>query len=759
MHTIPRRAARGWRSAGLAFLAAILALPALAPAQVAADDYRRAYTRPASLHKQVFGLETQYQWAEDGQAFWYRSERSEGTLWRWVDVARRRSEPAFDHARLAVHLRREGGAQVDAARLPLAGARIVGARQRLTFEYGGQAWCYLIAEDRLLPARRAPPSLPVLPWDAARSLEQDLRPVPSPDGALAAYVRDYNLHVFDPRTDQTVQLSHDGDAANYYSSRIQWSPDSRFIAAQRMTAVPAQKLYLTEYAPAQGWAPRLHERDYARAGEPQPLRVPHVFGLDGSVSRPAPELFEQPHLLAGELRWEADSSAVVFDWLARDLRTRRIAALPARGGPVRVLVEETSATYLNRDRHFHHRLADGRRVWMSERDGWNHLYLYAAGEDRVLRQITRGPWYVREVVRVDEQRQEIVFSANGMQPHEDPYLIRYYRVGLDGRNLVDLTPADGMHQAWFSPDGRHLVDTWSKVDAPPVTVLRDGLTGEPLMTLERVDDTALRAAGWQAPEVFTAKGRDGKTDIWGVILRPGNFDPSRRYPVVESIYADPGGQHVPKRFSPSFWWMSGLAELGFVVVQIDGMGTSFRSRAFQDVAWKNLQDAGLPDRIAWIRAAAARHPWIDADRVGIFGASAGGHSAMAAVLSHPDFYKAAFAAAGSHDNRIDKRDWNEQWMGYPVGPEYAAASNVDNAHRLARPLMLLAGAMDGNVDPGATLRVADALVKARKDFELVLLPSGGHTLGDAYGERKRYDFFVRHLYGIEPPPWHEVPWP
>jgi dipeptidyl aminopeptidase/acylaminoacyl peptidase len=261
--------------------------------------------------------------------------------------------------------------------------------------------------------------------------------------------------------------------------------------------------------------------------------------------------------------------------------------------------------------------------------------------------------------------------------------------------------------------------------------------------------TKLLAAGWRPPEVFTAKGRDGTTDIWGVIIRPTNFDPSRHYPVIENIYAGPQGSFVPKTFSPQLG-MQLQAELGFIVVQVDGMGTSNRSKAFHDVAWRNLGDAGFPDRILWHKAIAAKYPWYDIGRVGIYGTSAGGQNSLGALLFHPEFYKVAVSAAGCHDNRMDKIWWNEQWMG-KLGPHYSASSNVDNAWRLQGNVLLVVGEMDPNVDPSSTLQVVNALIKAKKTFDLLVIPGAGHTSGGPYGELKRFDYFVHHLLHVEPP--------
>lgn len=336
--------------------------------------------------------------------------------------------------------------------------------------------------------------------------------------------------------------------------------------------------------------------------------------------------------------------------------------LSAETGEVRTLVEEKHDRYVNYPRNFRHYMADGKSmIWSSERDNWNHLYLIDRREARIKHQITKGEWYVRNVQRIDEETGHIYFSANGMNGDqaEDPYWIRYYRIGLNGKGLTCITPDEGTHTAVYSSDMKYVVDVRSTAENPPVATLRNVEDGSERMILEKADISDLQAKGWHAPEVFSAPGRDGKTPMWGLIHRPSNFDTSRKYPVIEYIYASPGDQYVPKAFTTYNWNATDLAELGFIVVQVDGMGTSFRSREFENICYKNLQDAGFPDRKEWIKSAARRYPQMDTTRVGIFGASAGGQESTAAVLFHPDFYKAAYSSCGCHDNRMDKIWWNE----------------------------------------------------------------------------------------------------
>jgi dipeptidyl aminopeptidase/acylaminoacyl peptidase len=392
-------------------------------------------------------------------------------------------------------------------------------------------------------------------------------------------------------------------------------------------------------------------------------------------------------------------------------------------------------------------------IWASERDGWEHLYVYDGVTGRVKNQITKGNWVVRNVDWVDQANRQIWFEAGGMNAAQDPYFTHYYRINFDGTGLTKLTDADGNHTVSFSSDRKYYIDTWSRVDLPPVAQLRRTADQQIVMDLEKSDASALLVAGFRFPEVFVAKGRDGKTDIWGTIVRPMNFDPAKKYPVIEQIYAGPQGSFVPKTFS-AVSATQALAELGFIVVQIDGMGTSNRSKAFHDVAFQDLGDAGFPDRILWHKAAAAKYPYYDISRVGIYGTSAGGQNSLGGVLFHPEFYKVVVTNSGCHDNRMDKMWWNEQWMGWPLGPQYAASSNVDNAYRLQGKALIIIGEMDSNVDPASSLQVVNALVKAHKHFDMLYIPGQNHGVGVLSDQHYLQDYFVHNLLGVEPPDWN-----
>lgn len=726
-------------------------------AQGTLEDYNRAYSlRQKFSGYQVYHSDVNPHWVTGTSSFWYLQRTPQGNEYLLVDADRQTRRPLFVRDSLAVQLQQSLGRRVDARNLPLDKGNLEASLDVFRFVCDGYNWRYEIAANRLTREGKVPPRGKGRHWMETDD-EKGWGPVTSPDGKYEAYIKNDNIFVRDKASGRERQLSQDGTLSNYYSSYIQWSPDSRKVLSCRIRPVQKRYVYYVESSPRDQLQPKLHQQEYAKPGDELPFKVPCTFHVEtGQRCIPETSLFAHQYSLS-YLRWDADSKSVTFEYNERGHKTYRVLELSAEDGKVRTLIEEKEEKYVNYPLIYRNYLQDGKHIlWTSERDNYNHLYLYDRTTGRPVRQITKGRWYVRGVQHVDEQNQWIYFSANGMNPKEDPYLIHYYRIGFDGKGLVELTPDEGMHQAWFSSDYRYLVDVYSKVDTPPVAVLRDARTGRQVMPLEQADISRLEANGWRAPEVFSAKGRDGKTDIWGVIYRPTNFDPSRKYPVVEYIYSGPGGQHVPKSFSSYNWWMTSLAELGFIVVQVDGMSTSFRSKDFEEVCYKNLKDAGLPDHMAWLQEAARRYPYMDLDRVGIFGSSAGGQEAMSAVLFHPEFYKAAYSACGCHDNRMDKIWWNELWMGYPVDSSYIESSNVEQAHRLERPLMLVVGEMDDNVDPASTMQVVNALIRANKDFELVVVPGAGHTMGDNFGEHKRYDFFVRHLMGVEPPKWNAI---
>jgi dipeptidyl aminopeptidase/acylaminoacyl peptidase len=575
----------------------------------------------------------------------------------------------------------------------------------------------------------------------------------SPDGRWQAFVTNQNVFVREVQSGAESPLSTDGQKDDAYAAdRFHWSPDSKKLVAIRVKAGDERKVYLIESSPKDQLQPKLHNYNYLKPGDRVPIEEPQLFDLGTKTRVPVSnECFTNPWSI-GDLRWTPDSTRFTFLFNQRGHQVLRVVAVDATSGAARPIIEERSKTFIDYSGKFfcHYAERTNEIIWMSERDGWNHLYLYDAATGAVKNQITSGEWVVREVESVDEAARQIWFRAGGVRPGQDPYYVHLCRVNFDGTGLTILTEGDGTHSVEFSPDRKFLLDAWSRVDQPAVTELRRASDGTLACGLERADASALDRTGWRTPERFVAKGRDGTTDIYGIIIRPTNFDPAKKYPVIEEIYAGPQGAFVPKAFGLQMR-QHAIAELGFIVVQIDGMGTSQRSKAFHDVAWKNIGDAGFPDRIACLKAAAARYPQMDLTRVGIYGGSAGGQNSTRALLSHGDFYKVAVSDCGCHDNRMDKVWWNEQWMGWPVDESYVRSSNVADAYKLTGKLLLVVGELDRNVDPASTMQVVNALIKADKDFELLVIPGAGHGCAETpYGSRRRMDFFVRHLLGVEP---------
>jgi dipeptidyl aminopeptidase/acylaminoacyl peptidase len=590
------------------------------------------------------------------------------------------------------------------------------------------------------------------------------------DGKWEAFIQNFNVFVKPVGGKEAgVPLSMDGSEGNYYSLRtIAWSPDSKKLVAYHTRPGYDREITYIESSPTDQIQPKHTTVHYAKPGDTLDIAYPVLFDV---ASKKATEidrtLFPNPYAISGPVWWK-DGRGFTFEYNQRGHQAYTVVEVDAQTGRARPLIAEESKTFiyysnlgpgLSAGRKYRHDVNDGKEIiWASERDGWEHLYLYDGMTGKVKNQITKGNWLVRNVDYVDDAKRQVWFEAGAIDPKQDPYFTQSYRINFDGTGLTKLTDADGTHTVTFSHDRKFYTDTWQRVDLAPVAQLRRTSDQKVVTDLDKGDTSALLAAGFAFPEVFVAKARDGKTDIWGTITRPLHFDPSKKYPVIENIYAGPQGSFVPKTFSavaPD----QAMAELGFIVVHIDGMGTSNRSKAFHDVAFKDLGDAGFPDRILWHKAAAAKYPYYDISRVGIFGTSAGGQNSLGGVLFHPEFYKVVVTNSGCHDNRMDKMWWNEQWMGWPLGPQYAASSNVDNAYRLQGKALIVIGEMDSNVDPASSLQVVNALVKAHKHFDMLYIPGQNHGVGILGSEHYRDDYFVHHLLGVEPPDWNKVSLP
>lgn len=739
-------------------IASVFALGAAikAPAQVTLADYQRADSI-MKLNDLVYAQVNSVNWIDSTSVFWYSVKTRQGMAYTMVDAAKATLKPAFDVAKLVEQLNKQSGVKATAKSLQLQKLKFDLKANKFQFLFDKKYFTCNLKNYTLVKDSVAKPEGSRPYWNEGFD-ELNNKPVTSPDSIWVAFIKNYNVYVRNKKDSKEIQLSFDGSAGDFYSSYFSWSPDSKKLAVNKVRKNEDHFIYFVESSPKSQLQPILQKRNYLKPGDALPIKHPSLFNIETlkQISVDA-QAFENQYELSNP-NWKKNSSAFTFDFNQRGHQVFQVVEVDGTSGTVRVIIDERSKTFIDYSgKYFRHDMDKrGEIIWASERDGWNHLYLYDAKTGKVKNQITSGNWVVREVVKVDEKTNTIIFKASGRNADEDPYYIHYCKVNFDGSGLIDLTPEKMEHQATFSADFAYFADTYSTVQTPPVTVLRRTLDGSVVMPLEKTDIADLQAKGWIAPEPFVAKARDGKTDIWGNIYRPTNFDPKKKYPIIEYIYAGPHSSFTQKSFRPCSYAWSGLAELGFIIVQMDGMGTSNRGKAFQDICYKNLKDAGFPDRILWMKAAAEKYSYMDTTRVGLFGGSAGGQSTLAGLLFHPEFYKAGSSSCGCHDNRMDKIWWNEQWMGYPIGPEYAENSNVVNAAKLQGKLLLIVGEMDDNVDPASTMQVVNALIAAKKDFELVVLPGTNHTLGGDYGELKRRDFFVKTFYNQGTPDWNKV---
>jgi dipeptidyl-peptidase-4 len=610
----------------------------------------------------------------------------------------------------------------------------------------------------------------------------------SPDGQRAVFIRNGNLWSKNLRSGAETQLTTDAqpdfgyatDNAGWtHSDRpvVTWSPDSRQIATFQHDGRGVRDMHLvtTNVGP-----PQLQSWKYPMPGDSVIFRISRVIISEGPDGRPRLVRLQLPpdahrstvsdHVSCStgicDVQWYPDGSHLAFVSSSRDHKSAWFRVADARTGEVRTLFEERMPTQVG-DASLSEDLwrvlpTSNELIWWSQRDNWTHLYLYDLATGRLKSRITSGEGNVESIVRVDERARAIYFLANGKEPGRDPYFVHLYRIGFDGRNQTLLTPENANHVVSLSPDGRYFVDSYSTPDTPPVTVLR-GIDGRMVQTLERADISRLVASGWKAPTPVRMKARDGKTDIYGLMYTPTTLDSAKKYPIINHIYPGPqSGSVGPRNFSPARGDNQALAELGFIVVEIDGMGTPGRSKSFADAYYGDMGDNTLPDQVAGMKELAQRYRFIDIDKVGIWGHSGGGFATAAAMFRHPDFFDVGISESGNHDNRNYEDDWGERYQGLLVKngstDNYADEANQTHASKLRGKLFLVHGEMDDNVPPYNTQLVVDALVKAGKDFDLLMLPHQRHGYGSdaAYVMRRRWDYFVKNLQGAEPPKEYQI---
>ncbi len=764
----------------VSFVVCALTLPLVAsaqPRQLTALDYARAERMlGASTSPLVSGTAGRVSWLPDGRLY-YRATTADGAEFVIVNPARRTREVAFDHVRLATALSSASGTAIDGKRLPFPAIELSADARTLTASVRGTSYnCDL----RAYSCAKAPASTHM---DAPRNSSV------SPDGSYAVFIRAFNLWGKDLSTGDETQLTTDGmedfgyatDNAGWTHSAnaiVSWSDDSRKIATFQHDGRGVTDMHLVSTNVGN---PKLQSWKYPVPGDSVIFRVSRVMIDRSAAAGSRVTRLQMPpdahrstvsdHIACGgsvcDLQWYNDGSKVAFISSSRDHKNATLRIADATTGAVRTVLEDSSKTQIG-DASLAENLwrvlpASNEVIWWSQRDDWVHLYLYDLTTGVLKNRITTGTGNVTEIVRIDEKTRQIWFTAVGKEAGRDPYFQHLYRIGFDGRNQVLLTPEASHHTVSLSPNAKYFTDTYSTPDTPPVSVVRDANTGRVLREMERADLSRLVASGWKPPLPVTMKARDGSTDIYGLMFTPTNMDSTRRYPVINYIYPGPQSGSVGSRsFTPSRNDHQALAELGFVVVAIDGMGTPGRSKTFHDAYYGRMGDNTIPDQVAGMKELASRYAFIDIDKAGMWGHSGGGFATAAAMFRAPDFFKVGIAESGNHDNRNYEDDWGERYQGLLVRngdtDNYADEANQTHASKLQGKLFLIHGMMDDNVPPSNTLLVADALMKAGKDFDLLMLPNARHGFGadGAYIMRRRWDYFVQNLQGNIPPREYQI---
>jgi dipeptidyl-peptidase-4 len=753
-----------------------------APRALTASDYARAEKWMGyNTNLLVFRSGVRPAWQADDR-FWYRITTAEGSEFLMVDAAKGTRAPAFDHVKLAAALSAAAGATYDAHRLPFTDFEMSADGQTITVSVQRRRWkCDLVANNCT-----ADSAAPASGQRGAAGRGGPAIDIPSPDKKRAAFIRDFNLWVRDVATGRETQLTTDGvkdfgyatDNAGWtHSDRpvLLWSPDSKNIATFQQDQRGVGEMYLVDtkvgHPTLQAWKYPLPGDEVVTTIQRVIIEVDPARGI--RLKLPADQqrstLCDDLQCRGGEwadVEWTPDATQLAFVSTSRDHKHAQLRIADAATGTIRDVLEETASTQYESGQgrvNWRYLPATNEVIWYSERDDWGQLYLYDATTGKLKNQITTGEGVVTQLLKVDEKNRRLYFLAAGREKGRDPYFSHFYRIGFDGKNLSLLTPEDANHEISLSPSGRFFFDSYSKPDVPSVAVLRDA-DGKLISTLEKADISKLLAAGWKPPVPITVKARDGVTDLYGLMFKPTNLDEKKKYPIVNHIYPGPQGGSVGTRsFTAARGDAQALAELGFIVVEIDGMGNPTRSKKFHDAYYANMGDNTLPDQITAMKQLAQRYPWIDIDRVGIYGHSGGGYATADAMFRYPDFFKVGISESGNHDNREYEDDWGERYQGL-LKREANGKTNYDDqanqnfAKNLKGHLLLAHGTMDDNVPPYNTLLVVDALIKANKDFDLLLLPNQrhGYGTGSNYMTRRRWDYFVRYLLGVDPPPNYEL---
>ena len=726
----------------------------------------------------------------DNQRFWYRDAGPDGFTYMLVDLAKGTRAPAFDNARIVASLNAavvsgklalQDYIPFQAAHLPIDDLTPVNNDRAVILRIDRTlVLCDLRGNSGCKPTGDI--------YGGGKGDDYDV----SPDGTKAAFIRDNNLWVREVPSGRETQLTTDGvsdygyatDNAGWTHSRkpiLVWSPDSKKIATFQQDQRKDGWMYLVStrvgHPSLEAWRYPLPGDDNVTMIERVVIDVAahKVIRLKTPPDQHRSSLCDDVSCRGGQgwedVQWSPDATHLAFVSTSRDHKQEWLRVADASTGEVHdVLTESVPTDFESGDNkvNWHYLPESNEILWFSERDNWGQLYLYDLATGKLKNQVTHGEGDVTQVLHVDDKQRRIFFAADGKDPGRDPYFPALYSVSFDGSNQKLLTPEPADHAVTLSPDGSKFVDVASTPTTPQATLVRDA-DGKTLMDIAHQDISKIEAVGWKPLTPITVKARDGKTDLYGFLFRPTNFDPAAHYPIVDLVYPGPQTGSCGKRsFSPAHRDMQSLAELGFVVVCIDGMGTPNRSKAFHDALFGNLADNTIPDQVTGIQQLAAKYSWIDINRVGIYGHSGGGAATAAAMFHFPDFFKVGISESGNHDNRDYEDDWAEKWIGLEKKnadgtSNYDSQANESVARNLKGHLFLMHGTMDDNVPPYNTLLVVDALIKANKNFDLLMIPNAHHGYTDAtpYVTRRRWDYFIRYLAGGTPAddykmtPWDE----
>jgi len=760
--------------------------PVSQPAGLTEADYERAEQfLPQNVIPSLYNMNIEPRWIAGTSSFWYVNEGRNGREFILVNTSTMTRQPAFDHAALASALAAGSGSPVDPAHLPFDTIILRDGTETITFPALNGSWTYTPATGQIV-------QLP----DYALPGDGDLV---SPDGQKAVFLRDNNLYLHNLATGDEYPLTTDGTDDYFYGRTsdttlapvsaqrsgepvtpyAQWSPDSSRILTFRVDQREVLPLYLVQDVPEDGsLRPKAYTFRYSMPGESSvAMYEPVTIDTESRrITRVRYEPWPETSMMdAGEwnLRWWNRNSTMVYAlFVERGETTLRFLEEDPVSGEVREIIIEQGESYRESNLDYggipnvYVYEKNGDIIWFSERDGYGHLYRYDRN-GTLQNQVTSGAWVIRTLLYVDEVNDWVYVVAGGREPGRDPYYRHLYRIRPDGTGLALLTPEDADHSISLSPDGTCFVDTYSRVDSIPRTVLRDA-GGNLLLELEEGDISYLISRGWKPPERITVQARDGTTDLYGLLIYPTTFNPRTSYPVVDAVYPGPQIIVTTKAFpsdygynSKIFWKAQALSELGFIVVNVDGLGTPFRSKAFHDVSYGNMGDAGgLIDHVGGITQLSRQRPFMDLNHVGMYGHSGGGFMTAQALLTYPDFYTVGVASAGNHDNRLYGSYWGEKYEGMPTGDSYLEQVTALKAGNLTGNLLLVTGDLDDNVNPSMTIQLANALITANKTFDMLILPNRNHQFNyDPYFIRRQFDYFVLHLKGITPPEYvFTVPW-